>query len=263
MSEVAAGGRTEVEVPAAGLTGLMLTAAVVSAVSGLLYGYDTGIISGALLQISDEFKIGSGTQSVIAASILAGAVVGALGGSFLSERLGRKRTILVISLVFVVGTLACSVSPSPVTLVLSRLVLGLRGRRRHPDGADVRRRAGPGEPAGPARALLPAGHRGGHRRVHPRRGQRVGVLAGLGGRGRGPLAAHVPAHAAAAGEPALAGQARRPGRRPRGARHRPARRLRRLPRAARGSSTSRSASRRPVRGTAAGAACVSAGSGRR
>ncbi len=113
------------EVPAAGLTGLMLTAAVVSAVSGLLYGYDTGIISGGLLQISDEFKIGSGTQSVIAASILAGAVVGALGGSFLSERLGRKRTILVISLVFVVGTLACSVSPSPVTLVLSRLVLGL------------------------------------------------------------------------------------------------------------------------------------------
>ncbi len=125
MSDVAAGGRTEAAVPAAGLTGLMLAAAVVSAVSGLLYGYDTGIISGALLQISDEFEIGSGTQSVIAASILAGAVVGALGGSVLSERLGRKRTILIISTVFVLGTLACSVSPSPVTLVLSRLVLGL------------------------------------------------------------------------------------------------------------------------------------------
>ena len=125
MSEVAAGGRTEVEVPAAGLTGLMLTAAVVSAVSGLLYGYDTGIISGALLQISDEFKDRQRHPVRDRGQHPAGAVVGALGGSVLSERLGRKRTILVISLVFVVGTLACAVSPSPVTLVLSRLVLGL------------------------------------------------------------------------------------------------------------------------------------------
>jgi sugar porter (SP) family MFS transporter len=111
-------------VPPAGLTGLMLAAAIVSAVSGLLYGYDTGIISGALLQISDDFKTGSGMEQVIAAGILLGAVIGALSCSLLSERLGRKRTILIVAAVFVVGTLLCSVAPSAWLLVLGRVVLG-------------------------------------------------------------------------------------------------------------------------------------------
>jgi len=122
MSDVAEGERTES--PTAGLTGLMLAAAIVSAVSGLLYGYDTGIISGALLQISDEFHIGDGMEQSIAASILLGAVIGALGCSLLSERLGRKKTILLICGVFVVGTLACSLAPSPFALVAGRIVLG-------------------------------------------------------------------------------------------------------------------------------------------
>ncbi|MET7356669.1 hypothetical protein [Streptomyces mirabilis] len=60
------------------LNGRMLMAAVVSAISGLLYGYDTGIISGGLLQISKEFHIGNDMKQVIAAAILLGAVIGAL-----------------------------------------------------------------------------------------------------------------------------------------------------------------------------------------
>src|SRR3954453_24231365 len=106
------------------LTGLMLVAAVVSAVSGLLYGYDTGIISGALLQISEEFDIGSGMEQVIAASILLGAVIGALTCSVLSERLGRHKTILLICAVFVAGSLCCSIAPTPWLLAASRLPLG-------------------------------------------------------------------------------------------------------------------------------------------
>ena len=77
---------------AGALNGLMLAVAVVSAVSGLLYGYDTGIISGALLQISDEFDTGHGMEQSIEAGILLGAVIGALSGSVLSERWGRHRT---------------------------------------------------------------------------------------------------------------------------------------------------------------------------
>src|SRR3954464_5594942 len=106
------------------LTPLLVATALVSAIAGLLYGYDTGIISGALLQISDEFKIGHGMEQVIAASILAGAVIGALVCSRLSEAKGRKRTILLIAAVFTVGALASALAPSPWLLSLGRVVLG-------------------------------------------------------------------------------------------------------------------------------------------
>jgi sugar porter (SP) family MFS transporter len=106
------------------VTAVVLMAAVVSAVSALLYGYDTGIISGALLQITKDFGIGSGWEQVVTASILVGAVFGALIGSQLSERLGRHRTTLIVASVYVLGALACSVSPSPVTLSASRVLLG-------------------------------------------------------------------------------------------------------------------------------------------
>ncbi|GLY94023.1 sugar porter family MFS transporter [Actinoplanes sp. NBRC 103695] len=106
------------------LTGSVIVVALVSAVSGLLYGYDTGIISGALLQIGKDFDIGHGWEQVIAASILVGAVIGALTCSRLAERRGRRGTLLLVGIVFVVGALAASLSPDPVTLSISRLVLG-------------------------------------------------------------------------------------------------------------------------------------------
>src|SRR3954465_5941633 len=84
------------------VTGVLVMAALVSAISALLYGYDTGIISGALLQIGHEFHIGTGWESVIAASILLGAIIGALSCSRLSEQIGRKRTLLLISSVFII-----------------------------------------------------------------------------------------------------------------------------------------------------------------
>ncbi len=109
---------------AAEVTPFLILVAGISAVGGLLYGYDTGIISGALLQITDDFGIEHQWESVIAASILAGAVIGALICSWLSERYGRKRTILLVATTFAVGALASAASPDPVTLSLSRVLLG-------------------------------------------------------------------------------------------------------------------------------------------
>ncbi len=106
------------------LTGPIIIVALVSAISGLLYGYDTGIISGALLQITDEFGIGDGMKQVIAAAILLGAVIGALTCSRLSESRGRRQTLLLVAVVFVVGALWAALAPNPTMLVLGRLVLG-------------------------------------------------------------------------------------------------------------------------------------------
>jgi sugar porter (SP) family MFS transporter len=105
-------------------TAVVLLAAAISAISSLLYGYDTGIISGALLQIRRDFHTGSGMEQVIAGSILFGAALGALTCSRFSERRGRRRTILLVAVVFVVGTLASAVAPTAWLLSLARVVLG-------------------------------------------------------------------------------------------------------------------------------------------
>ena len=102
----------------------LLYVTAVGAIAGFLYGYDTGIISGALLQISEDFDTGSGMEQVIAAGILLGAVVGALVCSRLSETNGRRKTILLIAVVFIVGALACSLAPSAWTVAAARVLLG-------------------------------------------------------------------------------------------------------------------------------------------
>lgn len=109
---------------AAEVTPFLVLIAGISAIGGLLYGYDTGIISGALLQITDDFGIEHRWESVIAASILAGAVFGALLCSYLSEKYGRKKTILLVASTFALGALASAASPDPITLSLSRVLLG-------------------------------------------------------------------------------------------------------------------------------------------
>ncbi len=100
----------------------------------LLYGYDTGIISGALLQIRDDFKTGDTWDQIIAASMLLGAIIGALSCSRLSERIGRKKTLSLspcqIVLGFAVGgatqTVAMYVAEFDPPRRHGRLVLTLR-----------------------------------------------------------------------------------------------------------------------------------------
>jgi sugar porter (SP) family MFS transporter len=106
------------------LTGRLYVAAAVSAIAAVLYGYDTGIISGALLQIEDDFDIGSTWKQLIAASILLGAIIGALTCSRVSELRGRRGTILIIAVIFVVGAICCMIAPDKWTLSLSRILLG-------------------------------------------------------------------------------------------------------------------------------------------
>ncbi|MDQ1645361.1 MAG: hypothetical protein QOJ50_1545 [Cryptosporangiaceae bacterium] len=106
------------------LTGRMLLAAGVSAISAFLYGYDTGIISGALLQIRRDFHAGSGMAQVIAAGILLGAVLGALACSRLSESYGRRRTVLLVAGTFITGAVLCALAPTAITLSLARVLLG-------------------------------------------------------------------------------------------------------------------------------------------
>jgi sugar porter (SP) family MFS transporter len=97
----------------------------VAALGGLLYGYDTGVISGTLISIGEEFGVGDSTKELITASILVGAMIGALLMGEVSNRIGRRRTILLVAAIFALGVVFAALSTGPVTLILSRLFLGL------------------------------------------------------------------------------------------------------------------------------------------
>src|SRR4051812_46108224 len=98
---------------------------VVSAVAGFLYGYDTGIISGALLHIRAEYHLGHRMQEMVASSILVGAILGALICGWGIERLGRRRTITALACVYTIGAIASALAPSPTLLALARIFLGV------------------------------------------------------------------------------------------------------------------------------------------
>ncbi|WP_336761250.1 MULTISPECIES: sugar porter family MFS transporter [unclassified Asaia] len=103
---------------------ILILAAVVAAICGGLYGYDTGIISGALLLISDDFHLSSTMQEMVASAILAGAILGALAAGSFSEKYGRRACVTLVSGVFVLGALACAFSPDVWLLIISRVFLG-------------------------------------------------------------------------------------------------------------------------------------------
>lgn len=98
--------------------------ATVAAIAGGLYGYDTGIISGALPQIADEFKLDYRAQELVTAAILLGAVIGAICATRLSARLGRRTTIMIVATIYCVGVIAAALSPNAWCLAAARLVLG-------------------------------------------------------------------------------------------------------------------------------------------
>jgi SP family galactose:H+ symporter-like MFS transporter len=101
-------------------------AAAITATGGLLFGYDTGVISGALLFIKEDFApVSDFLQGVIVSFLLVGAVTGALTGGPLSDRVGRRPTVLLAASIFAVGAIAAAVAPSAGFLIFARFILGL------------------------------------------------------------------------------------------------------------------------------------------
>jgi MFS family permease len=100
--------------------------AAITALGGLLFGYDTGVISGALLFLHVSFgTMSSFDKELVTSLLLVGAAVGAMGSGRLADAIGRRSVILITAAVFVVGVLAAALSPAFWFLVLTRFVIGL------------------------------------------------------------------------------------------------------------------------------------------
>jgi major inositol transporter-like SP family MFS transporter len=98
---------------------------IISTLGGLLFGYDTGVISGALLYMRDDLSLTSFWEGFVVSSLLFAAAFGALMGGRIADRLGRKRSLLVCAVLFFFGAVGSAVAPSLVPMVLARIVLGL------------------------------------------------------------------------------------------------------------------------------------------
>jgi SP family sugar:H+ symporter-like MFS transporter len=95
------------------------------ALGGMLFGYDTGVISGAILFISPDLGLTPFLEGLVVASLLLGAAIGAACAGPLSDRLGRRNLILMAAVTFTVGAIGAALSPNVAVLVLFRVVLGL------------------------------------------------------------------------------------------------------------------------------------------
>ncbi|HWU76099.1 MAG TPA: sugar porter family MFS transporter [Rhodanobacter sp.] len=105
-------------------TTLIFTCAL-AALAGLMFGLDIGVISGATQFIQREFRISDHMIEWIVSSMMLGAAIGAVGAGWMSATMGRKRSLILAGVLFVLGSLLSGAAWSPQTLIAARVILGL------------------------------------------------------------------------------------------------------------------------------------------
>jgi sugar porter (SP) family MFS transporter len=97
----------------------------IAALAGILFGYDTGVVSGAILFINDEFHLTAQTNGIVVSAVLLGALIGAMTSGRLADHWGRKKLLVADAIIFIFGTLATAVATTIVTITISRVIVGI------------------------------------------------------------------------------------------------------------------------------------------
>jgi len=103
----------------------VVTISAVSALAGLLFGYDTGVISGAILFVQEDFHLSTIQEEVVVSAVLLGAMLGAAVGGRLADRFGRRNVLIQVACLFVLGALGTALAPATVWLSAGRVVVGI------------------------------------------------------------------------------------------------------------------------------------------
>jgi sugar porter (SP) family MFS transporter len=103
----------------------VLLVAAIAALGGLLFGYDTGVISGAILFITKDFGLGRTLTEFTVSVVLAGCILGSIAAGYLADRIGRRTSLLVAGVIFGAGAIGSAFSPEIVSLLVSRFVIGV------------------------------------------------------------------------------------------------------------------------------------------
>lgn len=103
----------------------LIIIAIIASTGGLLFGFDTGVISGALPFLKASWGLTTGQQEWITTAVLVGAFLGAMFGGRLTDIIGRKKIIIVASIIFTVASILCGMATSPAFLIVSRILIGI------------------------------------------------------------------------------------------------------------------------------------------
>jgi sugar porter (SP) family MFS transporter len=102
----------------------LLRVSFIAGLGGILYGFDVGIIAAALLFVRDTFALSTHMQEIVVSVVPAGTMLGAIVGGMLSDRLGRRVTLLWSGAIFIVGSILAPLAPNVGALIAARSLLG-------------------------------------------------------------------------------------------------------------------------------------------
>ena len=105
-------------------TGFSLFVSIIAAIGGILFGYNTSVISGALGFVSSNFNLSTFEQEVLVSIILVGAFLGAWFGGVLADRIGRRNSFFVTTILFFVGIIMVTTTHTLSILYLGRIFIG-------------------------------------------------------------------------------------------------------------------------------------------
>lgn len=99
--------------------------ATFAAIGGFLFGYDTGVISGAMIPLKRHFNLSVELQEVVVSVTIGGAIIGSFTSAFFNGKFGRRVVLILASVVFTIGSALLAGATSVVVLILGRLTVGI------------------------------------------------------------------------------------------------------------------------------------------
>ncbi|MGN7978773.1 sugar porter family MFS transporter [Microbacterium sp. 22195] len=104
---------------------LALLVGIAAATVGIIYGYDSSNIGGALLYLRKDFGLDAAAEGWVTSTVVFGEIAGALFGGALANRIGRKPTMVLVAATFTLFSLLSGIAPTLVVLVIVRILLGV------------------------------------------------------------------------------------------------------------------------------------------
>jgi sugar porter (SP) family MFS transporter len=97
----------------------------IAGLGGILYGFDMGIIAAAMIFVRSSFALSRQMEEIVVSVVLIGAMVGAITGGTIADRIGRRNTLVWGSVIFIIGSILAPLSPNVGTLIAARALLGV------------------------------------------------------------------------------------------------------------------------------------------